>query len=171
MMAGLKPRPSGASSVSFASLARFDYTSLPMKEFYETTVRVRYAETDQLGMVYHSNYLVWFEVGRVELLRQMGFHYKQMELEDDCHIVVAEVSCRYLRPARYDDVVRIRTRVAEARSRTIRFAYEVFNDATGEQLAGGETKHVVCDRAGRPKSLPSKYRNLFAHPHSATTVH
>lgn len=141
-----------------------------MKEVYETTVRVRYAETDQFGVVYYANFFVWFEVGRVELLRQMGFTYKQMELEDDSHIVVAEAQCRYLRPARYDEVLRIRTRVAEARSRTIGFAYEVLNDTTGERLATGETHHVVCDRHGRPKSLPAKYRKLFASAHSTPTV-
>ena len=136
-----------------------------MKDFYETTARVRYAETDQMGFVYYANFFVWFEVGRVELLRQMGFHYKEMEKVDDCHIVVAEAHCRYLRPARYDDLLRIRTRIIEARSRTIRFAYDVLHDATEERLATGETTHVVCNRRGRPKSLPAKYRKLFAqHP-------
>lgn len=152
-------------------LAALDRLSRLMKEVYETTVRVRYAETDQFGVVYYANFFVWFEVGRVELLRQLGFTYKQMELEDDCHIVVAEAHCRYLRPARYDDLLRIRTRIAEARSRTLRFAYEIVNDATGESLATGETTHVVCDRDGRPKSLPAKYRKLFGPAHSASTVH
>ena len=138
-----------------------------MRDSYETSMRVRYAETDQMGVVYYANFFVWFEIGRVELLRQMGLVYKQMEREDDCHIVVAEAHCRYLRPARYDDVLRIRTRVAEARSRTIRFAYEILNDADGELLASGETTHVVCDRKGRPKSLPAKYRKLFAVPERA----
>ena len=133
-----------------------------MKDFYETTVRVRYAETDQMGFVYYGNFFVWFEVGRVELLRQAGFHYKEMEKKDDCHIVVAEAHCRYLRPARYDDLLRIRTRVTEARSRTIRFAYEIFRDETGERLATGETTHVICDRQGGPKSLPAKYQKLFS---------
>ena len=141
-----------------------------MKDFYETTVRVRYAETDKFGVVYYANYFVWFEVGRAELLRQLGYDYKQMELKDDSHIVVAEAHCRYLRPARYDDLLRIRTRVAEARSRTLRFAYEIVNDATGERLATGETIHVVCDRHGRPKLLPAKYRKLFA-PHPAHAAH
>jgi acyl-CoA thioester hydrolase len=93
-----------------------------MKDFYETTVRVRYAETDQMGVVYYANFFVWFEIGRVELLRQLGFAYKEMEREDDSYIVVAGAECRYLRPARYDDLLRIRTRIAEARSRTLRFA-------------------------------------------------
>ena len=132
-----------------------------MSDYHETTVRVRYAETDQLGIVYHSNYFVWYEVGRVELIRSMGITYKQMELEDDCHIVVAEARCRYHHPARYDEVLRVRTRIAEAKSRTIRFAYEVFHNESGKLLATGETTHVVCGRDGRPKSLPEKYRRLF----------
>jgi acyl-CoA thioester hydrolase len=103
-----------------------------MSHFYETTVRVRYAETDQMGVVYHANFYVWFEIGRAELFRQLGFSYKDMEQKDDCYIVVGETKCRHLRPARYDDVLRIRTRVAEAGTRTVRFAYEVVNDATNE---------------------------------------
>lgn len=134
----------------------------------ETRLRVRYAETDQMGVVYHSNFFVWFEVGRVEMLRSLGVSYKHMEHDDDCHIVVVEVRCAYKKPARYDDVLRVRTRVAEARTRTMRFAYEVFNDATGELLATGETSHVVCDGNGRPKTLPEKYRALMvAHSASA----
>lgn len=132
-----------------------------MPEFTETNVRVRYAETDQMGVVYHSNFFVWFEVGRVEMLRSLGVSYKQMEIEDDSHIVVVEVNCIYKKPARYDDMLRIRTRVAEARTRTMRFTYEVFNDASGDLLATGETHHVVCDSAGRPKTLPEKYRALI----------
>ena len=83
-------------------------------EFHDATVRVRYAETDQMGVVYHANHLIWFEIGRVELMRALGFEYKKMESEDDCYIVVAEVACRYLRPARYDEVLRVRTRISQA---------------------------------------------------------
>jgi acyl-CoA thioester hydrolase len=135
--------------------------SLPVKDFYETSVRVRYAETDRMGVVYYANFFVWFEVGRVELCREMGFAYKQMELEDDSYIVVAEAHCRYHRPAYFDDELRIRTRVTEARSRTIRFGYEVRREASGELLATGETVHVICDAKGRPKALPAKYRKYF----------
>ena len=131
-----------------------------MTDTYETTSRVRYAETDQMGVVYYGNYFTWFEVGRVELLRQMCVTYKEMEDVDDCHIVVIEAKCQYKRPARYDDLVRIRTRVAETRTRTIRFAYEILNEA-GEMLATGETTHVICDAQGRPKTLPEKYRTYF----------
>lgn len=131
-------------------------------EYHETTVRVRYAETDQMGVVYHANYLVWFEVGRVELMRALGVEYKKMEIEDDCHIVVADAHCRYQQSARYDDVVRIRTRIAESRNRIVKFAYEVFRDADGELLANGDTTHIICGSNGRPKLLPQKYRVLLA---------
>ena len=131
-------------------------------EYHETTVRVRYAETDQMGVVYHANYLVWFEVGRVELMRALGVEYKKMEIEDDCHIVVADAHCRYQQSARYDDVVRIRTRIAESRNRIVKFAYEIFRDADGELLANGDTTHIICGSNGRPKLLPQKYRVLLA---------
>jgi acyl-CoA thioester hydrolase len=135
-----------------------------MSEFSETTVRVRYAETDQMGVVYHANYYVWFEVGRVEFLRQAGVNYKEMEIKDDCFIVVAESSCRYRKPARYDEVIRVRTRISEGNTRLCRLQYEVLNDETGELLANGETLHVFCGRNGRPKSLPQQYRKFFGVP-------
>lgn len=133
----------------------------PALPFHDATVRVRYAETDQMGVVYHANYLIWMEIGRVELLRALGVEYKQMEMQDDCHIMVVEVNCRYQKAARYDDVLRIRTHIAEARSRSIHFAYEIWRDADGELLATGGTKHVVCGKDGRPKQLPEKYRQVF----------
>lgn len=132
-----------------------------MPNFYETTVRVRYAETDQMGVVYYANYYVWFEIGRVEMFRQMGFSYKEMEEKDDCFIVVGESQCRYKQPARYDDVLRVRTCILEARKRTIRFGYEVLNDSTGVLLATGETTHIICGRDGRAKQLPEFYCKLF----------
>jgi acyl-CoA thioester hydrolase len=132
-----------------------------MKDYSEAITRVRYAETDQMGVVYHGNYFTWFEIGRVELCRELGFEYKQMELEDDSFIVVAEARCRYKRPARFDDVLEIRTRVTQSQRRTLRFAYEIVNQATGELIATGETLHVICDSRGRPKSLPEKYRQFF----------
>lgn len=132
-----------------------------MRDYYETTVRVRYAETDRMGVVYYANYLVWFEIGRVETFRQMGFNYKEMEEVDDSWAVVAEARCRYLKPVFYDDVVLIRTRVVESRSRTLRFGYEIRREATGELLATGETLHVICDGKNRSKSLPEKYRKFL----------
>ena len=133
----------------------------------ETTVRVRYAETDQMGVVYYGNYFTWFEIGRIELCRQLGFEYKRMETEDDSFIVVAEASCRYKKPARFDDVLTIRTRVTQTQRRTVRFGYEILNQAN-ELIATGETFHVICDRMGRPKSLPEKYRKYFDRLPDAT---
>lgn len=133
----------------------------------ETTVRVRYAETDQMGVVYYANFFVWFEVARVELMRDLGFSYKQMEIEDDSFVVVARASCTYKQPAKFDDVLRIRTTVSESRKRTIAFAYEVFNDSAESLIATGETLHVICDSKGRPKSLPEKYRKYFPLTHAA----
>ncbi|MFZ0640546.1 MAG: thioesterase family protein [Candidatus Acidiferrales bacterium] len=127
----------------------------------ETTVRVRYAETDQMGVVYYANFFVWFEVARVELMRHLGFSYKQMEIEDDSFVVVVKASCTYKQPARFDDVIRIRTQVSDSRKRTIMFTYEVFNDGADSLIATGETLHVICDSKGRPKSLPEKYRKYF----------
>jgi acyl-CoA thioester hydrolase len=133
-----------------------------MLEYHDAAVRVRYAETDQMGVVYHANYLIWFEVGRVELIRALGIEYKSMEIADDCHIVVVEAHCRYLHSARYDERLRVRTRIADARNRMIRFSYEIFRDQDDHLLATGETTHVICGSNGRPKILPSKYRSIFS---------
>jgi acyl-CoA thioester hydrolase len=133
----------------------------PMQSVNEATIRVRYSETDQMGVVYYANFFVWFEVGRVELMRHMGVNYKQMEIQDHCYVVVADARCTYKQPAHYDDVLRVRTRVAQSRSRTILFTYEVLKDPAGALIATGETLHVICDRNGRPKTLPEKYRKHF----------
>jgi acyl-CoA thioester hydrolase len=130
-------------------------------EFHDATIRVRYAETDQMGVVYHSNYLIWFEIGRVELMRALGFEYKKMETDDDCYIVVAEASCRYLLPARYDELLRIRTRIAQAGNRIVKYSYELLRDADNHLLATGATTHVICGRDGKAKQLPEKYRSKF----------
>jgi acyl-CoA thioester hydrolase len=130
-------------------------------EFHDASVRVRYAETDQMGVVYHANYLIWFEVGRVELMRALGFEYKLMETEDDCFIVVAEASCRYLSPARYDELLRVRTRIAEAGNRIVRYSYQLLRDSDDQILATGATTHVICGKDGKPKQLPQKYQEKF----------
>jgi acyl-CoA thioester hydrolase len=132
-----------------------------MLEYFDAKVRVRYAETDQMGVVYHANYFVWFEVGRVELMRALGVEYKKMERDDDCHIVVADVHCRYHHPARYDEELRIRTRIAESRNRLVKFSYELFRDADDTLLATGHTTHIICGSNGRPKTLPEKYRRIL----------
>ena len=127
----------------------------------DARLRVRYAETDQMGVVYHANYLIWFEVGRVELMRQMGFDYKRMELEDDCHIAVVEASARYRSPARYDDEIVVRTRLKAARGFVLKFSYEVLRQADDRLLCEGETTHIVCDSEMRKKNLPEKYAERF----------
>jgi acyl-CoA thioester hydrolase len=132
-----------------------------MIEYAETTIRVRYAETDQMGVVYYGNYFTWFEIGRVELCRHLGFEYKRMESEDDSFIVVADAHCRYKQPARFDDLLVVRTKVTESQRRIVRFGYEIVNQASGDVIATGDTLHVICDHLGRPKSLPEKYRKYF----------
>ena len=128
----------------------------------EARVRVRYAETDQMGVVYHSNYLVWFEVGRVELIRQMGLNYKQMEEEDGCGISVVDVHVRYRAPARYDDELVIETRLLAARGAVIKFGYRILRIADGILLCEGETVHVCVGKDMKKMCLPPKYAERFA---------
>jgi acyl-CoA thioester hydrolase len=127
----------------------------------EARLRVRYAETDQMGVAYYANYLVWMEVGRVEYCRALGFRYRDMETEDQVLLAVVEAQCRYRRPARYDDEVIITTWIEKATTRTVRFGYEMKRAADGHLLATGETRHIFCNRDMKPARLPAKYRALF----------
>ena len=127
----------------------------------EVRIRVRYAETDQMGVVYHANHFVWFEVGRVEFLRQLGFSYKEMEKQDGCHIAVVDARCRYKAPALYDDEVIVRTQLKNLRESLVHFAYEVLRAADGLLLAEGETTHVVIDREMKKTAIPEKYVAIF----------
>lgn len=128
-----------------------------MEGWHETEIRVRYAETDAMGIVHHSNYLVWFETARSEFCRSRGFSYKQMEEEDDALMVVAETYCRYKSPAHYDDVLTIRLKIGEVRSRSLRFVYEVYRAEDDMLIAEGETHHLVTDRDQRVKRIPDIY--------------
>jgi len=132
------------------------------KRVSETRVRVRYAETDQMGVAYHANYLVWFEVGRVELIRQMGLDYRRMEQEDGCAIAVVQVEARYRAPARYDDELVIETRLLAARGPMVRFGYRILRADCGNLLCEGETAHVVVDREMKKTRLPQQYAERFA---------
>ncbi len=132
-----------------------------MNEWHDTRIRVRYAETDQMGVVHHSNYLVWFELGRSDFCRARGFSYKDMEEKDDALMVVAEAYCRYKSPAFYEDIVIIRTKLAEIRSRSVQFVYEVFREADDLLLAEGETLHLVTDKNKKVRSLPSQYKAML----------
>ena len=136
-------------------------TKTPHVEWTTTRLRVRYAETDQAGVVYHSNFLIWFEVGRVELCRSYGFNYRDMEIGADARLPVTEVRVRYRTPALYDDLILIRTRIIEMRSRMITFAYEVIRESDGEMLADGETVHVVVNSQGRARTFPPEYAKLL----------
>ena len=127
-----------------------------------TRLRVRYAETDQMGVVYYANYLIWFEIGRTDFCREHGFAYRDMEEQDGLYITVAETRCRYKAPARYDDEILVRTRLQAVRKRVLVFDYEIHRPLTDELLAEGETVHVVTDHDGRPRSLPDKYRDLLS---------
>jgi acyl-CoA thioester hydrolase len=126
-------------------------------QVFEAQLRVRYAETDQMGVVYHSNYIVWFEVGRVEMLRQLGFTYRDMEQQDDTHIAVADVHCRFKSPARYDDLITIRTRLMNVRESLLHFGYEIVRAADGKPLAEGESIHIVVNSEFKRIHLPKKY--------------
>jgi acyl-CoA thioester hydrolase len=128
----------------------------------ETRVRVRYAETDQMGVVYYANYLVWMELGRVELLRQAGFEYRSMEVDDDCHIPVVEATCRYKSPARYDEEILIETTAAVLRGYILKFSYRILRETGRILLAEGETVHVVTDSTMQRKLLPEKYLAALA---------
>ena len=129
-----------------------------MDGWHETEIRVRYAETDKMGIVHHSNYLIWFEAGRSELCRARGFSYKEMEEQDNALMVVAETYCRYKSPAYYEDVLTVRTQVAEIRSRSIRFIYEIVRKGDNTLLAEGETLHLVTDQDKKVKLIPDVYK-------------
>ncbi|MCC6826587.1 MAG: acyl-CoA thioesterase [Acidobacteria bacterium] len=133
-----------------------------MNGWHETEIRVRYAETDQMGIAHHSNYLIWFEAGRSDLCRARGFSYKEMEESDDALLVVAEAYVRYKLPAFYEDLLTIRVRVSEVRSRSVRFLYQVYRSGDGAILAEGETNHLVTDRKKVIKRLPDHCRELLS---------
>src|SRR5882757_3754431 len=137
----------------------------PIGEWQETLLRVRYAETDKMGIVYYANYLVWFEIGRTEYCRARGFSYKEMEESDDAFLVVAESYCRYKAPAFYDDELLVRTHITEMRRRSLRFGYEIVRASDGQVISEGETGHVVTDATGRVRSFPEGYaQRLLAPP-------
>jgi len=130
-------------------------------EVYETSLRVRYAETDQMGVVYHSNYIIWFEVGRVEMLRQLGFTYREMEKQDGIHLPVVDARCRFKIPAFYDEPITIRTMLLNVRDSLLHFGYEVVRTQDGVLLAEGETIHMVVSDQFKRIRLPHRYLDTF----------
>lgn len=125
-----------------------------------STFRVRYAETDQMGVVYHSHYLVWCEIGRTDHIRRFGTSYADME-KQGLTLAVAEASIRYLAPARYDDPIEVATTLTEVRSRSVTFAYEIINADTGIRLAAASTKLVALDRNGRITTIADDLRTVL----------
>ena len=133
-------------------------------EWHEALLRVRYAETDKMGVVYHANYLVWFEIGRTEFCRARGFSYRDMEENENAFLVVAESYCRYKAPAYYDDELIVRTHITELRRRSLRFGYELVRVSDGVIIAEGETGHVVTDANGHVRTLPQGFAELLLSP-------
>lgn len=127
---------------------------------HETTVRVRYGEVDRMGVVYHANYLPYFETGRTEFLRALGTDYRAVE-ESGMLLVVADAGLRFSRPAGYDDVLRVRTRLVEVSGVRLRFEYEVDRPSDGTRVATGHTTLASTDRSGRPVRLPAAMRALL----------
>lgn len=133
----------------------------------ELEIRVRYAETDQMGVAHHSSYLVWFEAARTELIRGRGRSYAEIEAAGWL-LVVVEAHCRYRRPARYDEVLVVRSRVREVRAATLAFAYDVVRKVDGEIVADGYTVHAAVDRSGRARRIPEEISQLLAPTGSET---
>jgi acyl-CoA thioester hydrolase len=132
-------------------------TSLP---HHDVEFRVRYAETDQMGVVYHANYLIWCEVGRTDFIRARGMSYADIE-RAGVGLAVSELSARFHAAARYDNLIRVRTTLAEIRSRSITFDYLITNAETGERFVTARTALVSIDRAGKLVALPQGVRALF----------
>lgn len=134
-----------------------------MKDSIDCEIRVRYAETDQMGVAYYSNYLVWFEVGRGELCRRRGFSYAKLEALG-YKLVVTDVHCHYRNSARYDEVVTVRTCLKGVHKRMITFGYQILrkDQHQEEVIAEGETRHLCLGSNGAPKSLPQEFFDLLA---------
>lgn len=125
----------------------------------ETKFRVRYAETDQMGVVYYANYFVWMEMGRTDFCKACGFSYRDLEREERAFIAVVEATCRYIAPARYDDDITVRTKIEKINRRVVSFTYEIANGPT--LLAEGRTLHVVIGSDSKPRSMPDRYLELL----------
>jgi acyl-CoA thioester hydrolase len=126
-----------------------------------STLRVRYAETDKMGVVYYANYLVWFEVARADLLRSLGWSYREMEIAG-ISLPVIEAHCQYLRPARYDDEIDVRTNGRMLSPVRMEFQYQVVRTIDQTIAAEGKTVHAAVDRSGKPCRLPARVREVFA---------
>jgi acyl-CoA thioester hydrolase len=122
-------------------------------------IRVRYAETDQMGMAYYANYLIWMEAGRSDFCRECGFSYRDLERDEKAFLSVVEANCRYLSPARYDDEILVETELTRLKSRVVEFTYRI--KRVDLLLAEGRTLHVVLGPDGRPRTMPERYLKLL----------
>ncbi len=127
----------------------------------DVDIRVRYAETDQMGVAYYANYLIWFEVGRSEFCRKKGFSYSDFE-SSGYKLVVTDAQCRYRNAARYDEMITVRTWLKGMNRRMITFGYRVLRKSKEEVIAEGETRHLCLDSNGKPKSMPEEFAELLA---------
>ena len=125
-------------------------------------IRVTYADTDQMGVAYYSNYLIWFEIARTEFFRASGLIYKQIEDEENIYLPVVESHCVYKAPVKYDDLITIKTRVSEIGRCRLTFEYEIMND--GRSATTGYTKHVFINADRKPVEIPPRIREAFAKP-------
>jgi acyl-CoA thioester hydrolase len=130
-----------------------------MPHITESRLRVRYAETDQMGMVYYANYLIWMEIGRSDFCRECGFSYRDLEREEHAFLAVADANCRYISPARYDDEILVETEMTRVKSRLVEFSYRIKRGSA--LLAEGRTVHVVIGPDGRPHAMPERYLALL----------
>jgi len=131
------------------------------RKTHDIRLRVRYAETDQMGVVYHSNFFIWMEIGRVELMRSLGFDYKHMEVQDDCHLPVVDARCRYKSPAYYDEEIVVRTELRNLRGSLIHFGYVMMRQGDNAVIAEGDTTHIVVNARMEKRPLPERYRAAF----------
>jgi len=133
---------------------------IEMTKTHSMDLRVRYQETDQMGIVYYSNYLVWFEIARTELFRARGIEYSSLEKEHGIFLPVTEAYCKYKSPLRYDETVTVRTTVTESSRTRLGFSYEVFSGA--ELKATGRTRHAFVDKKGKPVPVPRAIARVFS---------
>lgn len=128
---------------------------------HETRFRVRYAETDQMGVVYYANYLIWMEIGRVEFVRSLGLPYKDLEIVEGLYLAVIEATCRYLYPARYDQEIIVETQILNSNLRVIEFGYLIRATDHDRVLAQGSTRHMWLNRDWRPTRLPERFHRAL----------
>ena len=133
-----------------------------MSKEFSWEIRVIYADTDQMGVVYYANYFVWLEIARTEFLRSLGIDYRSIEKENKLALPVVEAHCKYKAPARYDEIIVIQTKVSLIKNSSLRFDYKLINKATGALLVEAYTTHVFIDDERKPVRMPDKIKEAFS---------